>query len=58
MQITVAPTNTFQNDVKELCRNISSNSHNNKTSFGSGLVCMNKETGEWYEVGTPTLSEM
>ena len=58
-EITVAPTNTFQNDVKELCREYKFQlAHNNKTSFGSGLVCMNKETGEWYEVGTPTLSEM
>ena len=58
-EITVAPTNTFQNDVKELCREYKFQlAHNNKTSFGSGLVCMNQETGEWYEVGTPTLSEM
>ena len=58
-EITLAPTNTFQNDVKELCREYKFQvAHNGKTSFGSGLVCMNKETGEWYEVGTPSLSEM
>ena len=58
-QITVSPTKTYQKEDKEYCREYKFQlAHNNKTSFGSGLVCRNSQSGEWYEVGTPTLSEM
>ena len=58
-EITVSPTKTFKNEVEEYCREYKFQvAHNGKTSFGSGLVCRNSQTGDWYEVGTPTLSEM